>query len=182
MIFSGSGSVMMSETQYLVDLCGSATGSVAGMHTCPIYYMSKLNSSAEDFLIDTESLRLPSGEAARLSNELHNSRPVVRYPRFVSSMPLEWVAAACKLPGKAVQVALAIWDLKSLNRSPKVLLTQKQLEIFGVLRHAAYRALRQLEAARLVIVERKSGRAPRVTVNDHFLMSKSQTRQRTKNE
>ena len=83
-------------------------------------------------------------------------------------MPFGWVTSACALPGRSLHVALAIWDLVSLNKSPTIALTQKHLALFSVKRHTAYRALKHLEKAGLVTVERKPGRAPRVTVDKRY--------------
>jgi len=65
-------------------------------------------------------------------------------------------------------VALAIWDLSSLTKSRTVALAARHRDVFGVKRHSANRALRELEQAGLVTVERKIGRAPRVTIDKKF--------------
>ena len=58
-----------------------------------------------------------------------------------------------------------IWYLSGLNRSSAtVKLSNKTLRIFGVKRHAAYRALDTLSRASLVAVSRSPGQCPRVTI------------------
>ncbi len=61
--------------------------------------------------IDAERLKLRNGAVITdISGKPDKRRPVIRqYPRFIASMPLEWIATACRLGGKAVHVALAIW-------------------------------------------------------------------------
>lgn len=79
-------------------------------------------------------------------------------------VPLPWIQAAGRLPGKACQVGNALYFLSGVGRSCDVRLTQTLCDTFGVDRFAMYRALRQLEAARLVRVQRKRGRLPIVTL------------------
>jgi hypothetical protein len=118
--------------------------------------------------IDPELLRLPDGLGRVARDKVYDHRQIIRYPRFVNRMPLDWIATACKLKGRAVHVALAIWDLSSLSKSSRVRLTKRQLGIFGVQRHSAYRALKQLEQASLITVERRNGRAPVVTIAGRY--------------
>jgi DNA-binding MarR family transcriptional regulator len=59
---------------------------------------------------------------------------------------------------------MALFLLRGLKRSSEVVLGSQHLRELGVRRHAAYRALSRLEAAGLVRVQRKRGRAPRVTL------------------
>lgn len=137
--------------------------------------MNRETSFAEDSAINPESLKLPGREVFPLFSTLQNSRRVVQYSKFISTMPLEWATTACKLHGKAIHVALAIWLLSSLSKSQSIRLAQKQLETFGVSRYSAYRALRQLERAGLITVERKNGRAPRVTIADRLFSPNCQS-------
>ena len=68
---------------------------------------------------------------------------------YVERLPLAWVRAAAKLPGKAIHVAVIIWYRQHLEKVTEVALTQAKLEYFGIHRNVGSRALRQLESADL---------------------------------
>jgi DNA-binding GntR family transcriptional regulator len=61
-------------------------------------------------------------------------------------------------------VGLAIWIEAGMKRGTTVTLARKRLRELHVGRGAARRALRALESAGLVVVNRSTGRAPRVTL------------------
>ena len=95
----------------------------------------------------------------------HCSQGARRQGRFLKgpiSMP--WLERAARLPGRALHVALALHHQSALKRSATVKLSNKQLAEFGVDRDAKRRGLVALENAGLVIVERKPGRVPMVTI------------------
>lgn len=79
-------------------------------------------------------------------------------------LPLDWMQRAARLPGKALQVALALWYLAGLQKSQTVKLASKPLEAMGVSRDAKYDALARLAAAGLVAVDQRPGQAPIVTL------------------
>lgn len=79
-------------------------------------------------------------------------------------IPLPWLSKATALPGKAVNVALAIWFLRGLTKSETVRLTNATLKLFGVKRQAGYRGLKSLENTGLVTCARSPGRCPVVTI------------------
>jgi hypothetical protein len=131
--------------------------------------MNSTDAGKQVLEIDADSLRLPDQQDSwRLANILSQGG-LRRYSRFVSAMPMEWAEQACRLLGKAFHVAVAIWDLHSLKKSAKVALAHKHLSIFSVGRFAAYRALKCLETAGMISVERKPGRAPVVTIDSRYL-------------
>jgi hypothetical protein len=73
---------------------------------------------------------------------------------------------AVRLPGKSWHVASALWfvGIRSRDKSATVRLTARTLLRFGLRRLTVYRALRHLQAARLVRVERPAGRRLVVTI------------------
>jgi hypothetical protein len=75
-----------------------------------------------------------------------------------------WLAAAARLPGRALHVAIAIAYQDGFEETGKVKLKPSVCAELGIERHSAYRALKQLEKAGLVKVVRKQGAAPIVTV------------------
>jgi len=75
-----------------------------------------------------------------------------------------WLCTASRQKGKALQVSLAILFLSGVTKSNKIKLSNHFLKALGVDRYAKYRALRTLEAAGLITVERGSGRSPQITL------------------
>lgn len=89
----------------------------------------------------------------------------VRPAGFIKGpLPLDWMQRAARLPGKTLQVALALWYLAGLQKSLTVKLSSKPLDAMGVSRDAKYDALARLVAAGLVAVDQKPGQAPIVTL------------------
>lgn len=88
-----------------------------------------------------------------------------RRSRFLKGpVPLDWLAAAARLPGRALHVGIVVWFRAGLTRNRSVRLSRAQLVPFGVDRFAMRRALAALEAAKLLSVTRASGRSPVVTL------------------
>ena len=79
-------------------------------------------------------------------------------------IPLNWLCRAAQLPGKSLQVGLAIWFLAGLNKSATVRLGQSVLTEFGVDRHSKSRALAKLMNARLISIQCAAGCAPVITI------------------
>ncbi len=77
-----------------------------------------------------------------------------------------WLSTAAQLPGRALHVALAIQLWVGIKRSNRIALSISKLAALGVGRHAAYRALKSLEQAGLVTVDRHVGRKPWVRVSE----------------
>lgn len=88
-----------------------------------------------------------------------------RGQRFLKGpIPLGWLSAAGRQPGKALHVANVLWFIAGLTRTKEVKLATASLAEFGVNRHAGYRGLAALEQAGLVAVRRHRGRQPIVTL------------------
>ena len=79
-------------------------------------------------------------------------------------IPWNWLCAAARQPGRALQVALAVRLWVGIKKSKQVQLSASRLVALGMDRHAVYRGLTALENAGLVTVARHTGRAPWVTV------------------
>lgn len=80
-------------------------------------------------------------------------------------LPLPWIQATMQIPGKTLHLALAIWYLAGLNRrTDNLMLSPKVVRSFGVSRDAQYDGLHRLEAQGLILVSRRPGQAPRVTL------------------
>jgi hypothetical protein len=79
-------------------------------------------------------------------------------------IPVPWLVSASGLPGKALHVGILIWYLSGLSKSKPVTLARQAVEQFSLARTTAWRGLRELERAGLVVVERRGMRAPRVSL------------------
>jgi hypothetical protein len=75
-----------------------------------------------------------------------------------------WLNAAAKLPGKAINLGIAIWWLHGMAKTKTFKLTGKALNQLGVSRDAASSALKRLEAQGLIRVQRSPGQRPTVEI------------------
>lgn len=111
--------------------------------------------------IDLEAFRAaPAIASARQATRGRGRRQLF----LKGPVPLDWLKAAGQLPGRALHVAVVLQFLYGFRQSDELVLSQRWLSVFGVKRHSAYRALRALEKAGLVLVTRQAGHAPRVEV------------------
>lgn len=90
--------------------------------------------------------------------------PKIRGEFLKGPIPLGWLGRAAKLPGKSLAVALAIMFEVGRRRSQEIKLTTAILDRFNVGRKAKYRALKELEGAKLIVVVRTPRRNPLVAV------------------
>jgi len=79
-------------------------------------------------------------------------------------IPLKWILAASKLPGKSLEISMVLWFLKGVTRKHTVKLSGKLIRSFGVSRSTLYRGLAKMENAGLISVQRQIGRSPMVTI------------------
>lgn len=106
-----------------------------------------------------------SGEV-RMIFDPHAGELVVTVPkkRFIASIPFGWIQHATALPGKTVQVALALCFLRGVKQSLTFKVTQEALSLSNCSRQAYYKALINLEKAGLIEVERPPGQHATVTL------------------
>jgi DNA-binding transcriptional ArsR family regulator len=71
---------------------------------------------------------------------------------------------AAQLGVTALLVGLALWHLKGLRRADSFIVSNLMMQEWGIQPDAKSRALRKLEKAGLVIIERRGKRSPRVTL------------------
>ena len=79
-------------------------------------------------------------------------------------IPLAWLGSAAVLPGKTLNVGIALWWLHGMAKGKPFKLTQKALQTLNVERDAASAALVRLEQAGLVRVVRKPGQRPTLSM------------------
>ena len=82
-------------------------------------------------------------------------------------IPMAWLEKAAALPGKTINVALALWWLHGMNDGKAFKLTRKALNYLHVSRDATYSSLERLEQHGLIQVERKSGSRPTISILHH---------------
>jgi hypothetical protein len=96
---------------------------------------------------------------ARLPRHGHRER-FLRGP-----IPWNWLAVAMGLPGHALHVGVALWHQAYLaGGGADVAHSATAMQKWGVSRYAARRGLAALEEARLVAVDRHTGRKAIVTI------------------
>jgi hypothetical protein len=81
-------------------------------------------------------------------------------------IPLEWLGVAAQLPGKTLNVAIALWWRHGMANGKPFKLTRKALKTLNVERDAASAGLTRLEQAGLIQVERKPGQRPVISILD----------------
>ena len=115
--------------------------------------------------IDLEELRLENYDLGLgKSTDLPKRRRHEISGHFLRGpIPLDWLSKAAALPGRCLQVGIAIWFLHGMSKGKTVRLPRKLLDSFGVTRTTGYRALNKLKEADLISLERKAGRYPIVS-------------------
>jgi hypothetical protein len=128
----------------------------------------KVKEAAVGEGLDVDRLRLGTSSLPTSTARSAQSIPGhQRGERFLKGpIPWTWLQLAARQPGKALHVALVLWQLVGMKRSVCVTLNLSRLAALGVSRYAASRGLKALRAARLVSFEAQTGRKARVTVLD----------------
>ena len=85
--------------------------------------------------------------------------------KFIAGpIDVAWVCQARHLGVTALLVGLALWHLKGLRKADTFILSNLMLQEWGVQPDAKWRALRKLERAGLIKVDRRGRRSPQVTL------------------
>jgi hypothetical protein len=115
---------------------------------------------------DPSHLRLDRDRVARLIGGPRRGRqPSPIRDKFIAGpLDVSWVCQASQLGVKALLVGLALWHLKGLRRSNSFTISNLMVEEWKIRPDAKRRALRKLEKAGLITVERQGKRSPRVTL------------------
>lgn len=119
--------------------------------------------SYKESLIDTSCIDRTAMQEVEVETAVLREAKQRRATRFLKGpIPMQLIAAANRLPGCALAVMLAIHHQTTLTSKPFVGLPAKLMDELGISRHAKARALRVLELAGLVRVDRQLGRAAQV--------------------
>jgi len=79
-------------------------------------------------------------------------------------IPLDWISVAAHLPGKTLNLAIAVWWRHGMLSGKPFKLTQTALKRLNVERDAERAGLARLEQEGLIQVERKPGQRPTIQV------------------
>ena len=79
-------------------------------------------------------------------------------------VPLDWLGRAAALPGKTLNVAIALWWRHGMAKGKPFKLTKQALKSLHVERDAASAGLARLEQAGLIQVERRPGQRPIISI------------------
>jgi hypothetical protein len=101
-------------------------------------------------------------EIQTTASRLHKERAKQRFLK--GPVPLPDLAAAARLPGRALALYVAILHQADLTRSPRVKLPRVLLDMFGIDKDAKSRGLKVLEQAGLISIQHKPGCNPTATV------------------
>jgi len=115
---------------------------------------------------DPSSLRLAEAGVARLQGGTRHGRRVspVRGKFIAGPVDVSWVCRASHLGVKALLVGLALWHLRGLRKADTFVVSNLMLRAWGIQPDAKRRALRALEGAELIRIERRGKRSPIVTL------------------
>jgi DNA-binding transcriptional ArsR family regulator len=84
--------------------------------------------------------------------------------KFIFAADVSWVCAASRLGVTALLLGMLLWHLRGLRRSDSFLVSNLMASEWGIEPDAKARALRKLERAGLVAIERRGKRSPQVTL------------------
>lgn len=149
---------------YDVDRRTSATPPSHGRDTGTSYIYSSYPFSHKHGGSDDCSEASNIAEVEIATDSLAHARTKQNTRFLKGPIPMSYLQRAAVLPGKALAVYICITHQCDLTGRITVTLPKSLLAKFGVSRDAKARALRELERAGLVSVEREPGRAVRVTL------------------
>ena len=103
---------------------------------------------------------IPTRKISVYSYKTRRPKPFIKGP-----VDLEWISKASHLPGKALNIGLALMYVSGLTNSIEDLkLSPKHLETFNVAGKTAARILNLMEEHGLVEIKRAKGRKHRITI------------------
>lgn len=119
-------------------------------------YIGGIDIKTQDYLWDTKLRKLVPGDL----NALKRQRRKSAAGRFIYRVPLDWIARACPLGGKALALALAIRYQAKFSGDGAVKLPRSVRAQFDLAnRMSFYRAASALEQVGLVRVQRQRGQS-----------------------
>jgi hypothetical protein len=116
-----------------------------------------IDASHVDADVPVKRLKFSSATGQYSAVERNATKPFLRGP-----VSMEWLSAASSLPGKALQVALAIQWVAGMSAGRPFKLTGKALAMVHISVDAATDGVNRLEAAGLIALTRKPGQRPTI--------------------
>jgi DNA-binding transcriptional ArsR family regulator len=115
---------------------------------------------------DPSNLRLDQDGVKRSQGCVRRGRRAspIRGKFIAGPIDVSWVVQAKRLGATPLLVGLALWHLKKLRGVDTFTVSNLMLQEWGVQPDAKSRALRALERAGLIRVERRGKRSPHVTL------------------
>ena len=127
---------------------------------------SMSNNNSDSTYWDPSSLRLdPSAvPPAPLATRRGRRISPIKNKFIKGPVDFAWLSSAQKLGVTALWLGTCLWFLRGLKGSDSFLVSNMVAQEWGLLPDAKSRALRKLEMAGLITVERRGKRSPRVTL------------------
>jgi len=123
--------------------------------------MSPLTNNSSNW--DPRSLQLDQVTARRGTRQGRKVSSI--QGKFIAGpIPVSWVCQAGRLGVKALLVGLALWHIRGLRKNHTFIVSNLMLRDWGIQPDAKSRALRKLERAGLITVERRGKCSPQVTL------------------
>jgi len=118
-------------------------------------YISNSSGANPDAGIPVKRLKFFKSNEGSEYAEVPNTAPFIKGP-----IPVAWLNEAAALPGKALNLALAILWLLGMNKGAPVKVSKKALAYFCISVDAYRDGLKRLEGAGLITVVRQPGQRP----------------------
>jgi hypothetical protein len=124
--------------------------------------MSPLSNNSSPW--HPRSLQLPEAAHSQGGNRQGRRTSPVRGKFISGPVDVSWLCQASHLGVTTLLVGLALWYIRGLRKTDTFQVSNIMLEAWGVQPDAKSRALRKLERAGLIRVEREGKRSPQVTL------------------
>ena len=115
---------------------------------------------------DPSRLRLDQAGSRRSQGGIRRGRRVspIRGKFIAGPVDVSWLVQASQLGVKALLVGLALWHIRGLRKADTFIVSNIMVQDWGILPDAKRRALRKLEEAGLIRVEKRGKLSPFVTI------------------
>ena len=114
---------------------------------------------------DLSRLRVEGGSPrSSVTTKGVKQRQRVRGQFLKGPIPWNWITCAMRLPGKALHVAVVLWQEAGFRKSRNVKFRMSKIGRVGFTRWTARRALVILEEAKLIKIDRKPGQLLQVEI------------------
>ena len=85
-------------------------------------------------------------------------------------VPLDWLTAVTQLPGKAINVGIALWWIAGMSKTGELKLTRQAQLAFNISKDAERDALRRLQQAGLIELTARPGQRHTVRIVKEFAL------------